>query len=219
MMIPAGLAMVVGFPIAGRLTDRVDARFLLAFGISCFAMSAYLLAGVTSLTPYWVLIGWIFLSRVGISFCMPPANTTAVRAAPPHLLASATGGVSFLMQVGGAFGVNLLAILLQRRLIFHGDHLAAGMNEANAEMLYQHALYAQELGRAGMSELPAFQNAFGIIGRQISAEAQVLAFRDCFHVVAIWFMIVFFALFLMPKPKLSVPAPPAARMPINPEAA
>jgi len=214
MMIPAGLAMVVGFPIAGRLTDRVDTRFLLAFGLSCFAISAHLLANVSSLTPYWVLVGWILLSRIGISFCMPPANTTAVRAAPPHLLASATGGASFLMQVGGAFGVNLLAILLQRRLIFHGDHLASAMNESNAEMLYQHSLYAQELARSGMAELPAFSNAFGAIGRQVSAEAQVLAFRDCFYVISIWFVCVLFALFLMPKPKLQAVAPRPAMVPV-----
>lgn len=214
MMIPAGLAMVVGFPIAGRLTDRVDPRFLLAFGLTCFALSAHLLANVSSLTPYWVLVSWIFLSRVGISFCMPPANTTAVRAAPPHLLASATGGASFLMQVGGAFGVNLLAILLQRRLIFHGEHLSAGLNEGNAEMLYQHALYAQELSRSGMAELPAFQNAFGMVARQVSAEASVLAFRDCFFVISIWFVMVIFALFLMPKPKLLARAPRPVPVPV-----
>ena len=208
MMIPAGLAMVVGFPIAGRLTDHVDTRFLLAFGLISFALSAHLLANVSALTPYWVLVGWIVLSRVGISFCMPPANTTAVRAAPPHLLASATGGASFLMQVGGAFGVNLLAILLQRRLIFHGAHLSEGLNEANAEMLYQHSLYAQELSRSGMAQLPAFQTAFGAIGYQVSAEANVLAFRDCFFVISVWFVLVIFALALMPKPKLQARRPP-----------
>lgn len=202
MMIPAGLAMVVGFPIAGRLTDRVDPRWLLAFGIGCFVLSGFLLSGVTALTPYWVLVAWIMISRVGISFCNPPANTTAVRAVPQRLLASATGGVSFLMQVGGAFGVNLLAVLLQRRMLFHGEHLASEMNESNAEFLYQHALQAQALGSTGMPPLTAFMSSFQSIGHTLAAEATVLAFRDCFHVIAIWFCIVFFALFLMPKPKL-----------------
>jgi hypothetical protein len=86
-------------------------------------------------------------------------------------------------------------------------------------MLYQHTLYARELARSGMAELPAFQTAFGAIGRQVSAEAQMLAFRDCFFVISVWFALVIFALFLMPKPNLQRPAPPEARMPINPEAA
>lgn len=203
MMIPAGLAMVIGFPIAGRLTDMVDARLLLAFGIGCFATSAFFLSNVSAMTPYWPLIWMIVLSRIGISFCMPPANTTGVRAVPPHLLASATGGVSFLMQVGGAFGVNLLAILLQRRLLFHGEHLASAMTESNAEMLYDHALFAQQYEAAGLPMQPAFQTAFSEFGRQISMEASVLAFRDCFHVIAIWFVFVFIFLALMPKPKLA----------------
>jgi MFS transporter, DHA2 family, multidrug resistance protein len=204
MMIPAGLAMVVCFPIAGRLTDRMDTRWLLFFGISCFSISGHLLAGVTALTPYWVLVGWIMLSRVGISFCMPPANTTAVRAVPQHLLASATGGVSFLMQAGGAFGVNLLAILLQRRMLFHGDHLAAEMNESNAEFLYQHARQAQALEAGGLPQLSAFTQSFEHIGRQIAAESTVLAFRDCFFVIGVWFVFILFALLLMPKPKLQM---------------
>ncbi|WP_300378552.1 DHA2 family efflux MFS transporter permease subunit [Henriciella sp.] len=206
MMIPAGLAMVLGFPIAGRLTDLVDTRWLLAFGIVSFGLSAYLMAHISALTPYWILVSWIILSRIGISFCMPPANTTAVRAVPPHLLASATGGASFMMQTGGAFGVNLLAILLQRRLLFHGEHLSTAMNEANPEIAYNHALYAQQYETAGLAPLPAFQSAFSEFGRHVSVEASVFAFRDCFLVIAIWFAFVLAILLLMPKPRLNAQA-------------
>lgn len=212
MMIPAGLAMVIGFPLAGRLTDQVDVRFLLAFGIVSFAVSAYLLSHVSAVTPYWTLIFWIVLSRIGISFCMPPANTTAVRAVPPDLLASATGGASFLMQVGGAFGVNLLAILLQRRLLFHGDHLSAGLTEANAQMAYSHALYALENEASGMPRVQAFQSAFSEFGREISTQASVYAFRDCFLVITIWFILVLCSLLLMPRPNLQAePSAPILR--------
>lgn len=202
MMIPAGIAMVIGFPLAGRLTDRVDTRWLLAFGIIAFGTSAWLLSHVTLMTPYWVMVGWIVLSRIGISFCMPPANTTAVRAVPPPLLASATGGVSFLMQIGGAFGVNLLAILLQRRLIFHGEHLASAVNESNPQLSYAHVQIAREMERNGLPQLPAFQSAFGELGRQISVEASVYAFRDCFFVISVWFAIVLCFLVFMPRPRL-----------------
>lgn len=207
MMIPAGLAMIIGFPIAGRLTDKVDTRWLLAFGIITFGASAWLLSHVTAMTPYWVLVGWIMLSRVGISFCMPPSNTTAVRAVPPHLLASASGGVSFLMQIGGAFGVNVLAILLQRRMIFHGEHLSAGLNERNPELLYQHALHAQALEAGGLPQLQAFQSAFASFNQLVASEAMVLAFRDCFFVIFVWFVLVLGALAFMPKPRLAVGPP------------
>jgi len=201
MMIPAGLAMVVGFPVAGRLSDRFDARLLLAFGVICFGASMYLMAGVGAATPYWTLIGWILLSRVGISFCMPPANTTAIRGVPAHLLASAAGAASFLMQVGGAFGVSLLAILLQRRNIFHGEHISSAMTESNPELLYQHQQNMWAAMASGEPFQQAYMSAFRPIAETVRREAMVLAFRDCFLVCACGFAMVLAFILLMPKPE------------------
>lgn len=201
MMIPAGLAMVVGFPVAGRLSDRFDARVLLAFGVTCFGASMYLMAGVGAATPYWTLIGWIVLSRVGISFCMPPANTTAIRGVPANLLASAAGAASFLMQVGGAFGVSMLAILLQRRNIFHGEHISSAMTESNPELLYQHQQNMWAAMASGEPFQQAYISAFSPIADTVRREAMVLAFRDCFLVCACGFAIVLAFILLMPKPE------------------
>ena len=201
MMIPAGLAMVVGFPVAGRLSDRFDARLLLAFGVICFGASMYLMAGVGAATPYWTFIGWIILSRVGISFCMPPANTTAIRGVPANLLASAAGAASFLMQVGGAFGVSMLAILLQRRNIFHGEHISSAMTESNPELLYQHQQNMWAAMASGEPFQQAYISAFRPIAETVRREAMVLAFRDCFLVCACGFAIVLAFILLMPKPE------------------
>lgn len=207
MMIPAGIAMVIGFPIAGRLTDRVDVRWLFAFGAICFALSMWLLAGVSVSTPYWSLIGWIILSRIGISFLMPPANTTAVRGVPPTILASATGAASFLMQVGGATGVTLLAVFLQRRTIFHGDHLASALHEGNSELMYMHQLNTMRLQTDGMPLREAFMHGFDPIGRSVAREAFMFGFRDSFLVVAIGFAIVLTFIAFLPKPRLAVRPP------------
>ena len=205
MMIPAGMAMLLGFPIAGRLTDQVDTRWLIAFGIVSFAVSAWLLSNVWLTTPYWVLVGWVVLSRVGISFCMAPSNTTAVRGVPPQLLASATGAVSFLAQVGGAFGVSLLAILLQRRTIYHGQHFSEGMTEANSEMLYTHAMTMRDMTTNGVPVEQAFSDAFRPMATLVTEQATVYAYRDCFLVVAVFFAVVFLSVLVMPKPRLALP--------------
>lgn len=203
MMIPAGIAMVMGFPIAGRLTDKIDPRWLFVFGTACFGVSMWLMSGLAIATSYWMLVGWLCLSRVGISFLMPPANTTAVRGVPPKLLASATGAASFLMQVGGAVGVSALAVFLERRSIFHGEHLAASVTESNAEIMYLHQLTAMELQTRGYTARDAFIHGFDSIAAQISREAFLLGFRDSFLVVAIGFALVFAFIACLPKPKLA----------------
>lgn len=203
MMVPAGIAMIFGFPIAGRLTDKLDPRLLLGFGVVSFGWAMHLLSGISAATPYWVLVGWVVLSRVGISFCMPPSNTTAARGVPDELLASATGAISFLMQVGGALGVNILAVILQQRTIFHGEHLSQGLVESNAEMLYQHHNFTLEAVRSGVPMEQAFQDGFIPIGYTVATEALVLGFRDCFHISVYMFIIAFIFICFMPKPKMA----------------
>lgn len=204
MMIPSGIAMVIGFPLAGRLSDILDSRLLLGFGAFCFGLSVWLLSGVASATPYWNIVIWLMIGRIGISFLMPPANTMAVRGVPPPLLASATGAASFVMQVGGSLGVTMLAVLLQNRTVFHHQHLNAGIDETNAEFVYQHSLTLMTLQTDGLPFSEAFQRAFGSLASLLQTEAAILAFRDCFLVLSIAYLFILTLIFLMPKPKTLV---------------
>jgi hypothetical protein len=138
---------------------------------------------------------------------MPPANTTAIRGVPANLLASAAGAASFLMQVGGAFGVSMLAILLQRRNIFHGEHLSSAMTESNPELLYQHQQNMWAAMVSGEAFQPAYISAFRPISEAIRREAMVLAFRDCFLICSFGFAIVLAFILLMPKPENKAAVP------------
>jgi DHA2 family multidrug resistance protein len=72
-------------------------------------------------------------------------------------------------------------------------------------MMYQHALQAQRMEMWGMTQVQAFQSAFGVLNQKVAAEALVYAFRDCFFIIFVWFVLVLGALALMPKPKMVQP--------------
>lgn len=201
MMIPSGIAMVIGFPFAGRLADMFDNRLLLGFGAICFGLSVWSLSGLATATPYWNIVLWLIISRIGISFLMPPANTMAMRGIPPPLLTSATGAASFVLQAGGSLGVTILAVLLQNRTAFHYQHLSAGIDETNAEFIYQHNLTMMTLQTDGLPLTEAFRHAFGSLATLLENEAAILAFRDCFFVLSIAYLLILMFVFLMPKPK------------------
>ncbi len=188
LMLPAGLAMVIGFPLAGFLSDRMDVRILLVSGMVLFGGASLLMAGVGRDTPFWTLAIWLVYSRIGLSLVMPTAMRTTIRDLPPMLLASGSGALNFLLQLGGAFGVNGLAVLLQQRTAYHGETLASVTHEAGPNVLYTHHLLSDELTRVGVAELEAFSMAFGMLGQMIGGMAQILAFRDCFFVVGVVFI-------------------------------
>jgi DHA2 family multidrug resistance protein len=111
-----GLVLAVTIALSGRLTDRAPPRHVVAAGLTCFAVSSLLLALATGASGFWVLALWLAIGRAGLGFIIPSLNVGAVQALPPEHLSQAAAIVNFARQLGGAIGVNLLAVLLQWRL-------------------------------------------------------------------------------------------------------
>jgi MFS transporter, DHA2 family, multidrug resistance protein len=111
-----GLALGVTIMLAGRLTDRVDPRWIVALGLGCFALSSLLLVFTDARTSFVVLALWLIVGRVGLGMIIPALNVGAVQTLAAEHIAYAASTVNFVRQLGGALGVNLLAVLLEWRL-------------------------------------------------------------------------------------------------------
>jgi MFS transporter, DHA2 family, multidrug resistance protein len=184
VLAPAGLAMVIAFPLAGRLSDRVDARFLLAAGIAEFGVSMLLLSGLSTFVSFAAMAGWIALSRLGIATLMPAANASAMRQVGPSMLAFAAPAATFLTQTGGALGVAGLAVLLQERAAFHIDVMVPLLSEANPQAVEALARLSEGFAGAGASPSASARSAEHQLAASMWLSAQALAFRDCFILIA-----------------------------------
>lgn len=186
-LIPAGLAMAVCFPLAGRLSDHVDARLLLCVGLALFGASMLMLAEVAANTEFVAVAGALALGRAGIGLTMPSANAIAMRQAT-GLLAQAAPAATFLSQTGGALGVALASVLLEERTAFHFDALRPMLNEANAQVGEAMANLRAGLQQAGVNPAQTEGLALRQIGGAVWATSQLLAFRDCFLALGVGFL-------------------------------
>lgn len=126
LMLPAGIVLGMTFPLAGRLADRHSARVLVVFGIGAFALSAMLFALSDLELAFGWLVLWTVLGRVGIGFMLPALSTGALNPLEPQELGAGSSTLNFMRQLGGAFGVNLVALTIE-----FGDH-SGGMPTINA---------------------------------------------------------------------------------------
>src|SRR5262249_59666766 len=88
--------------------------------------------------PSWPLGGWVRLGRGGLALINPALNVAALRAVRAENLGQGAGMINFFRQLGGAFGVNLLSVILDRRTFFHSNALASvetAANSATADLL------------------------------------------------------------------------------------
>jgi MFS family permease len=111
---PQGLGMLMVMPFVGRLTERFGGGRIALVGVSILCLGTVPLAFIGAGTSI-VQISLVLLGRgVGIGFAFVPAMSAAFAAMRPEQLSDATPQLNVLQRVGGAIGVAVLAVVLQR---------------------------------------------------------------------------------------------------------
>src|SRR5207237_9296203 len=81
-LLPWTLMIVIFAPIAGKLSDRVGSRWLMAGGMTVVAVCCLLLSTVTLHSSFWHMLPAFILGGLGMSFVMTPMSAAAMGAAP-----------------------------------------------------------------------------------------------------------------------------------------
>jgi len=119
VLLPAGIALAVTIPVAGRLADRLAFHRTLSAGVLLLAVSFWLMLSVGLTTALGIITLWAIVGRIGLGLVLPSLNLGAVRSLPMSLLPYGASGINFLRQLGGAVGVSVVGIVLQWRLGVH----------------------------------------------------------------------------------------------------
>ncbi|WP_166253145.1 MDR family MFS transporter [Marinobacter salicampi] len=117
LMLPAGIALGIIFPLAGRMADTHSPRLLITAGMGLFASSAVLFALSDLALGFAWLALWAVIGRVGLGFMLPALSTGALNPLESHELGHGSSTINFTRQLGGAYGINLVALTLE-----YGDH-------------------------------------------------------------------------------------------------
>ena len=97
--------------------------------------------------------------------------------------------INFARQLGGAFGVNLLAVTLDRRTFFHSDAITGMQTAANSGTAEMLRIMQSILAQGGIPPEVQSQTALHFLGRMVYAQAYTMGFRDAFLITAVVFTI------------------------------
>ena len=183
LLMPSGFAMLLVFPIAGRLSDKVPAPIMIGAGMAIFAGSSWLMTAVNVHTAFWTLAWWTILSRVGLGLVFPAISSGALKVLPPHLLGQGSGASNFIRQLGGAFGVNLLTVFIERRTIMHADAFAATQTSDNATTMELLREVASLMHASGLPDSQLMPAAASFLGQTVVIQSSNAAFQDGFLIV------------------------------------
>jgi len=110
-------------PIAGVLSDRIGGRPLMASGIALQAVALAWLAAVASATvPYSALIGPFIMAGVGMGLFFAPVANVVLGSVTPSEEGQASGANNAIRELGGVFGVAVLASIFTHYGSYHSAH-------------------------------------------------------------------------------------------------
>jgi EmrB/QacA subfamily drug resistance transporter len=112
MFLPMTVLIIVIAPIAGRLSDRVGARWLMGGGMTIVGISLLLYQRATVDSDFLTLLPAMVLGGVGMAMTMSPMTAAAMGSVPVDKAGVGSGVLNSFRQVGGSLGIGLMGAIL-----------------------------------------------------------------------------------------------------------
>ena len=173
---PRGIGALVGTVVTWRLAGKIDSRFLMICGVGLLGLSIYLL-GAINLDIDKSAFFWPHVIN-GFAFGLIPAplTTAAISALRTEQICNATALFSLAKNLGGSLGISAVTTLLARRKQLYQSRLASHLTPYDWPL-------RQRLREA--QGLLGGQRAYGRIYGMLLQQSCLLAFLDCFRILAL----------------------------------
>ena len=189
LMLPMAIVVAVVLPLAGRMADRMDGRIPITFGVLFSALSLYWLSFVDLRTSQTTAYLMLVVRGLGIGFIFPPLMNLALKCLPPEKTAIGSGLMNVSRQIGGAFGVAIIGVLLDRREVFHHSLFAQAQNLNSFTTNFFLSHFQEYFQKLGSVEIAAYKKALAVLQLLVKQKAMVASFDDCFFIAGITFLL------------------------------
>jgi EmrB/QacA subfamily drug resistance transporter len=128
LLVPQGIGSLFSRTLAGRLTDKVGARIVTIAGFAIVGLATLPFAFATPTTNEWMLMAALLVRGFGLGAVTIPLMTVAFVGLERPDVPNASILTRIAQQIGGSFGVAVLAVILQTAAV--GAHSLDGIADA-----------------------------------------------------------------------------------------
>lgn len=189
---PSGAITLLLLPIIGKLTEKIDARFLLFFGLTASAFSLLYMAHFTLDIDIGTAIMGRNYQAIGISFFFVPLSYLTMASLPRQQMTNASALFSLVRNLGGSCGTAFVTTQLARQTQTHQNYLVEHLTPYNSPFVHAYDTLVQVLGDTGQ--------ALGMIYKKLLQQAAYMAYIDVFYSQAILFFALAIFMWILRRP-------------------
>jgi EmrB/QacA subfamily drug resistance transporter len=189
LLVPAGVIVIAGTSVFGRVADAAPAHLMVMTGLCLFALGNFFMSGADANTTFFAFATMIVVARCGMALIIPSLSASALRALSAEQLHRGSGTINFIRQLGGSCGVTALVIFIEQRTQFHAEAMAATQTAGNTTSMELLAHVRDLLAQAGVAENVQAPGALHFLKEVVVAQAEARGFNDGFLIIAIVFVL------------------------------
>lgn len=111
---PRGVGIMVAMMLVGRLLEYIDARYVIAIGLSITAFSLWQMTYYSLQTDVWAIIFPGLIQGFGIGFSYIALTSAAFSYLPQTLQNEGTSFFNLMRNLGSSIGISIVTTLLTR---------------------------------------------------------------------------------------------------------
>jgi DHA2 family multidrug resistance protein len=208
ILLPGGLATAVMMPVVGKLLQKgFPPQVMNALGFLCFFGFTLMLSHSTLSSGQFDFFWPLILRGVGLGLLFVPLTTLALSNLRGKDIPQGAGLTNMMRQLGGSFGVALIATYIQHRSWSHRQSLLAHVSPYDFALRQRLQAIIQGLMARGSTFFEAQRQAYAAIEGTVVRQTYLLTYMDAFRIVGIFFLCCIPLLLLFKRTRRSAAAP------------
>ena len=200
-LLPGGLATAATALICGRLLNGskplVDPRVLIGLGVAIFVLSMWDLGHLTTAAGEPDVRLALIVRGAGLGFLFTPINNVAYASLKPSEAQQAAGLINLARQLGGSFGIAILATYVTVHTQIHRVDLVADVYAGQPLVDERVRTITGNLIAHGYGPDAAHRAALALLDQQVMRQASMLSYNDAWMLLLLCFLIVSPAILLL----------------------
>jgi DHA2 family multidrug resistance protein len=195
-----GLLLLFLMPLVGTLTNKIQARYLIAFGWLTLAIAMYYSTQRLDLQISFGAASRLRVTQVfGLGFLFVPITLVSYIGMPLEKSSAIAGVLNFMRNMGSSVGTSMVTTLIARRAQVRQAYLVKNIAPGELGLSQSVTTLANHLTTAGLDSVSAMRQAYGRIYQSTIAQATTLAYIDTFAVLSVCAAIMFVLSFALKK--------------------
>jgi len=187
VFMPVGIIQGAVSPIIGKIADKTNAKIPIIFGIMLLAFSFYLNSNMSFLTEHNYVMATLYIRGFAMGIVFTPLMAISLLDIPREKMAQASGISNVIRQLGGSFGIAILATLLITRVSYHTEMFGESTNpRSEAYLTISSKIKQQIITHSGSSPAMAARQSQAMIAGQLSKESYITGIDDDFLVAGLF---------------------------------